>query len=381
MKKIGIISELNLKNANYGNRLQAYALNKYLNTNYNCKAESITLKGIYDVNEKTKKYHFNFIKKIKKIPSKIKFKLNKGKYNFTERIEACNNFTKNNTNLTPEPMTFEMIQNSDYDIFITGSDVVWAQVKGAVHRIRFLDFKTQKSFEKLAYAPSFGRDWIPEENVDTIRKFLSTFKAISVREKSSIKMLRNIGIENVQHVCDPTLLFDKEEWQKIEKAVDIKEKYIFVYLLGKNEKQRKKIEDLAKKLNLKIVSVPHANEVYDSMDDDFGDYRVDNCSPEEWIWLIHNAEYVIIDSFHGAVFATIFEKKFLVAKRYYVENINNRMIDYLDTIGESDKLLDVSDLSTLDNMEWDYDKINKNLSKFISHSKDYLNKNIGIQNV
>ncbi len=379
MKKIGIISELNLKHANYGNRLQSYALNKYLNTNYDCKAESITLKGIYDVNVKTKNYYFKFVKKIKKIPSKIKCKLNKRKYSFAKRIEACNNFTKRNTILSPEPMTFEMIQNSDYDIFITGSDVVWAQVKGGVHRIRFLDFKAKKAFEKLAYAPSFGRDWIPEENVDTIKKFLSTFKALSVREKSSIKMLKNIGIENVQHVCDPTLLINREDWQKVEKAVDIKEKYIFVYLLGKNKKQRKKIEDLAKKLNLKIVSVPHANEVYDSMDEDFGDYRVDNCSPEEWIWLIHNAEYVIIDSFHGVVFATIFEKKFLVAKRYYIENINNRMIDYLDTIEESDKLLDISDLATLDNMKWNYDKINENLSKFINRSKDYLNKNIGIQ--
>lgn len=376
MKKIGIISELNLKNANYGNRLQAYALNKYLNTNYDCKAESIILKGIYDVNIETKKYYFNFIKKIKKIPSKIKFKLNRKKYNFAKRIEACNNFTKNYTKISSEPMSFEMLQNSDYDMFITGSDVVWAQVKGAVHRIRFLDFKGKKEFEKLAYAPSFGRDWIPEENIETIKKFLSTFKDVSVREKSSIKMLNNIGIENVKHVCDPTLLFGKEDWKKIEKEVDIKEKYIFVYLLGKNKKQRKKIEELAEKLNLKIVSVPHANEVYDSMDNNFGDYRVDNCSPEEWLWLIHNAEYVIIDSFHGAVFSTIFEKKFLVAKRYYVEDINNRMIDYLDTIGESDKLLDVSDLTTLDNMKWDYVKINERLQKFINNSKEYLNKNI-----
>ena len=42
MKKIAIISELNLLNINYGNRLQAFALNKYL-TDYYKDYETVSL--------------------------------------------------------------------------------------------------------------------------------------------------------------------------------------------------------------------------------------------------------------------------------------------------------------------------------------------------
>ena len=134
-------------------------------------------------------------------------------------------------------------------------------------------------------------------------------------------MLKNIGINNVKHVCDPTLLLSKKEWENIEQKINIKEKYIFVYLLGKNKEQREKIKELAKELNLIIVDISHANGEFNKVDEGFSNYSIDNCSPEEWIWLIHNAEYIITDSFHGVVFSTIFNKKFFVLKRYYTENI------------------------------------------------------------
>lgn len=376
MKKIAIISELNLKNTNYGNRLQAFALNKYIDENFKCKVQSIILNGPYDINKKTKKYNFTLMNKVKRIPGKIKKILNKNKYNFSERVAACNNFTKNRTKLCEEEMNFEKLQQTDYDYFIVGSDVVWAQVKGAVHRIRFLDFETQKGFEKIAYAPSFGKDWIPKENEQTIKECLKDFKALSVREKSSIKMLNKLGISNIEHVCDPTLLFNKESWKNIENKIEINDRYIFVYLLGKSKKQRDEIKKMAQEMNLKIVSIPHANQEYGKVDEEFGDYKIHNCSPEEWLWLIDNSEYVVTDSFHGVVFATIFEKKFIVLKRIDVVNINNRMIDYLDTIDECDKILEELNSKRLKEMEWDYSNINLKLEKFIADSKQYLKRSI-----
>ena len=376
MKKIGIISELNFNNSNYGNRLQAYALNKYLNENFDCEAESIVLKGSYDVNKQTSKVFFTKLKKIKKLPAKLKKRLNSNKYNYSERIKECNEFTKKTTKLCKEPMDFKALEESEYDCFITGSDVVWAQVRGGVHRIRFLDFNTPKKCKRIAYAPSFGRDWIPKENISTIKEILSTYDAVSTREKSSVSMLNNIGVMDVEHVCDPTLLIEKEKWEEIEKKVNINEKFIFVYLLGKDAKQRKEIERTAKDLDLKIVSIPHANQEYNKVDNEFGDYKIDNCSPEEWIWLIHNAELIVTDSFHGVVFSTIFKKKFFVLKRFYEENINNRMIDFLNTIEQSDKMVENCNEDLLSEKKWDYDKINNNLNDYIEKSKKYLQKNL-----
>ena len=51
MKRIAIISELALGNFNYGNRLQSYALNYYLNNKY----ESINTESLIFLNRNKKK--------------------------------------------------------------------------------------------------------------------------------------------------------------------------------------------------------------------------------------------------------------------------------------------------------------------------------------
>ena len=374
MKKIGIISELNMKNVNYGNRLQAFALNYYLNKYYNeYKTESLVFK-MYDKKKITKNFFIEYVKSclkfvLKKMPKFKKRECNK--YDFSKRVQNCNLFTNNNIRLSQEVFNWKRLKKTDYDICITGSDVVWAQRHNAVNRIRFLDFKNKKNFKKIAYAASFGNDYIPNENIDTIRKYLLSFSNISVRENSSVKMLKEKCQIDAKHTCDPTLLLTKEEWKNVEIPVkNIGENYVFVYLLGKNKEHRQSIKEFAKKNNLKVINVPHANGVYDDVDNSFGDYTIDNCSPENWIWLIHNAEYVITDSFHGVVFSTIFEKRFFVLKREYQTNINNRMLDYLKTINEIDKFVD--NLKVEVEYSWDYDTVNKKLTDLKIYSKDYI---------
>ena len=269
----------------------------------------------------------------------------------------------------------EQLEQNRYDIMVVGSDVVWAQNEFNINRLKFLDFKLRKPFKKLSYAASFGENWIPKRNKKYIKKCLDDFDVISVREKSSLDLLKSIGVENAVHVCDPTLLLSADEWSSVAEPVqEINEKYIFVYLLGKDVSQREAINNLAKKYNLKIATIPHANNVYDSVDDNFGDYKLMDASPENWLWLIKNAEYVITDSFHGTVFSTIFSKNFLVTKRHYEQDINMRMTDYLDTIGEQDKFVDILSVDSLDDFVWDYEKIYKITDEFIEKSKEYLEK-------
>ena len=370
MKKIAIISELALDNFNYGNRLQTYAFNYYLNSNYKkYKTESLFFTN--SCKQKRTKITFqtflNFLKRFKNESSKSQM------YNFSKRLEQANNFTSSKTKLCSKALDYKLLKDTNYDVFIVGSDVVWCQFPRGVNKIKFLDFKTKKDFKKISYSASFSRDYIPKENKKYLTKVLKEFDFISVREKSSIKLLKTIGINNVYHTCDPTLLLDKKYWSSISKKVDIKDKYIFVYLLGKDKKQREEITRIANSLNLKIVTIPHADGIYNEVDNDFGDYRLDDCSPEEWIYLIENSEYVITDSFHGIVFSTIFEKKFVAIKRDYKEDINNRLIDYLNTINESDKYISSSNLD-LKKLNWNYNEINKKINKFINESKQYLDK-------
>ena len=63
---------------------------------------------------------------------------------------------------------------------------------------------------------------------------------------------------------------------------------------------------------------------------------------------------------------------FFVVKRDGERDLNIRMTDYLDTIGEQDKLIDIEDISLLNTFKWDYERIGKRLEPFIKASKEYI---------
>ena len=384
MKKIAIISELSNKTMNYGNRLQTYALNKYLSSNdFADEVHSLILnfenrkyilveKIIYELKMLIKRI-LGFLRIIKS--KKVSLSRENETSMFEKRLSNSQRFTRRIT--TKEIDSLEQMQNENYDTVVVGSDIVWKQERVAVDRMRFLDFELKNPFKKISYAASFGGVLIPKNSKKYIKKYLDDFQAISVREKVSVGLLEGIGVENAVHVCDPTLLLTKEEWSAVAEPVKgIQEKYIFVYLLGKDIEHRNSIEKLASKNSLKVVTIPHANDNYDDVDDNFGDYREMDASPENWIWLIKNAEYVITDSFHATVFSVIFSKKFLVAKRYWIQDINVRMTDFLETIGEQDKFVDISSVESLDDFAWNYEKIFSITEEFIVNSKEYIKKTL-----
>ena len=377
MKKIAIISEFNRSGVNYGNRLQAMALNQYL---------------VKEFPEYTVEYlYFNFwdrflITKAKTIPEKVLgyaksvqnrlYRLTHCAPGIDKRRALCDLFSEKYMTLAQEAYSWDKLQDKDFDVIIVGSDVVWAQGEGKVGRLRFLDFDTKKSFDRISYAASFGRDWIPNENVKEIKRCLSKFKAISVRENSSVQFLGKYNV-NAKHTVDPTLLLGKEEWKKCERQplgerVPERSGYVFAYLLGTDHKLRDNITKWAKSHNLTLITIPYVSGEKNSTDAKFGDVRISDCSPENWLWLINHADYVITDSFHGCVFSTIFEKKFAVMERVGKININNRMIDFLSMIEQNNKILSYNSLELIDGLEWDYSYINKSLKKEIGYSKKFL---------
>lgn len=371
MKKIGIISLFDFRNMNYGNKLQTYALNYYLRHHYpKYNVESLYFRNFLD--SKDKNLCMLFISKILRIPAKIN-SIICIKFFLKDRLRICNDFAVKNIQICGQALTWNNLVNSDYDAFIVGSDIVWGQYRYGISKIKFLDFENKKKFKRIAYAASFGRDWIPKENINDIIRCLRKFQHIAVREESSKYMLGSIGITNVEHTLDPILLLDAEEWKSVEKEPKLNiGKYIFVYLLGKNNMDRKFITYFANKLHLTIVTVPYACGEFSFADYCFGDVRIKDCSPEEWIWLIDHAEYVITDSFHGIVFSTIFKKKFISLERQFAENINNRMIDYLKTIRQTDKMINIANIKFAEKFEWNYDVIDKCLEKKKHLSKKYL---------
>ena len=375
--KIGIITLFNLNTVNYGNHLQAYALNRYIRENYPGTCVETILNS-----KKTTKFQRTEIigpSAVWKIIRRIIKECFRPKHQtaiqaVSRRLSRFRQFASESVPMAPVDMDWDKLCTSDYDRCIVGSDIVWAQDRYAIDRTRFLDFENSKRAKKYSYAASFGSDWIPEKNIDFIKRYLASFQGISVRKKTSVEMLDRIGVHGAVHTVDSTLLLDREHWEAFGRApLDFPlKRYAFVYLLGKELEQRDAIQEFCKKKGLQIVFIPFADKTYSKADMTFGDIQIMDASPREWVWLVRHAEYVITDSFHGAVFSTIFEKKFfVVARQYEIQEWNNRLIDFLDTIGQSDKYIDFTS-ARFDDFTWDYQEINSKLKEKIDFSKKFL---------
>ena len=375
MKKIAIITELSLNSTNYGNNIQAYALNKYLRLRFpDYRVETILIKkGTGREITSLLYYGKRIVKKIILMTKKKKDEtINVKKKLFNEFVGKYIETSHNN-------LTYDELEKSSFDYFIVGSDIVWMQSRGFINKAKFLAFKPQNNgAKKIAYAASFGENYIPSENEKGIIRYLRCFDAISVREFESIDFLKKYGITNTKHVCDPTLLLSREHWDELSEDTNNIYKYqdkrfAFVYIIGP-DKHEVEISRICQKIGIIPVFVSCEKQQFDE-----ADYYecFDNCSPQEWIWMIKHSEFVFTDSFHGLVFSTIFQKKFFVINRRNNKNLNVRMNDYLLKIGESNKLVDISQVESLDNYVWDYKKIEDSMNEFIRYSKDYLESSIG----
>lgn len=91
---------------------------------------------------------------------------------------------------------------------------------------------------------------------------------------------------------------------------------------------------------------------------------------------MHNAEYLFTDSFHGSIFASIFNVQFITFKRFKksVTSQNSRVENLLKIMKIEERLLSEDEVSLIDSLEKiDFEKVWKNLTPFIKESKEYLN--------
>ena len=99
-----------------------------------------------------------------------------------------------------------------YDVYVAGSDQIW-------NPYIFQDKQFDPSFllgfvregRRIAYAPSLGVPELPEDKAEELRRFLTPFSALSVREKRGQVLLREAAGREAWVVLDPTLLLTGED--------------------------------------------------------------------------------------------------------------------------------------------------------------------------
>lgn len=197
--------------------------------------------------------------------------------------------------------------NDQYDVFITGSDQVWNprlfSMPFGEHESYFLDFVEEKR-KKNAYSASFGISSYPQSSFRQLKYLLSQFNHISVREESGIKIIQDAAGITVKQTLDPVFLMDRTEWDDFSPRKDYPP-YVLVYTFGHSPKLHEYANYLAKKFNLKILQI-NVSECKCK-----GARKIQP-APEEFPGLFRDAQFVLVNSFHGCVFSIIFNKPFYI---------------------------------------------------------------------
>lgn len=223
--------------------------------------------------------------------------------------------------------------------FIVGSDQVWrGQYAREMESLPFffLDFATQEQRRRsIAYAASFGSDeWegTPEETAECAR-LIKEFKAVSVREHSGIRLCREVfGVEAVQ-MPDPTLLLEAEDYSRVIRrwwTRRLPEPFLAVYLLDETVEKCALTQAVAGSAKLYPQQLTAHGDAARAMD------RIPLSVPQ-WLRCMRDCESVLTDSFHGCVFAIIFNKPFVCLGNE--ARGSARFDSLLGTFGLQDRLL------------------------------------------
>lgn len=260
----------------------------------------------------------------------------------------------------------------EYDSIVCGSDQIWNP--GWVTR-RTMLADIPPNINKVIYAASMGCEYITEYEKQIYKPLVERIQHVSVREKSAKVLLDSfLDRKDIQVVLDPTLLLLLCEWEGIIKNPEIKEKYIFTYFLGDSEDYLPVVNKCARELGLKIVNIPYASG--ESIDNNvFGDYKIYDASPEEFLGLIKNAEIIFTDSFHACVFSTLFRRKYFVFERRGSTNMTGRIVTLQNHFHLSGRIIKPDDKIDLTE-EIDYSRNDEYQEELRNQSLYYLEKSI-----
>lgn len=314
-KKIGIATVYT--GYNYGSALQAYATKEILNR-MGYTAELLKLRGSLlpgrDVRLKKlltiaarSLLHKGGTKNLQNYSTSIRKALS------AETKDKCDAFTAEI--LQPKIVSYSALKktaHSDaYTAFVCGSDQIWNAAVFYVDPFYYLQFAPVE--KRIAFAPSFGRETIPDYNKKKIAKYVSQIPYKSVREASGADIVRELSGDTADVLLDPTLVLSAPEWtEKLNLHTLLEEKYLFAYFLdAPSERAVQAVLAISKKYGLQVIGLPYTFDNLPWKD------AVVSAGPREFVAYVKNASFVCTDSFHGTAFCLNYKVPFYTFERNY----------------------------------------------------------------
>ena len=313
-----------LSNFNYGNRLQAIAMNEIVS--------NMGYKPVF-LRYKLSKDRLS----IKKLTKRLLGLLGVQKYkessfyckSIRERIirkDVNCQLTYTNEQIL-DFLNLEKIDTRKYSAVIAGSDQIWHRWTNHENELNYFYLSFAPQNKRIAFAASFGFDYFPKEDVLRHKEGLNGIEFISCREQIGCQLIKKLTGRETKCVLDPTLCLAQDYWQELVKKprVDIPREYALLFFLGKKEKWEKEILDFSKNNGLHIIDMQSLQST-----------QMWKMTPGNFLWLIKNASVVLTDSFHCVAFSIIFHVQFIVFHRIGLGFEN--MFDRISTLLEVTRL-------------------------------------------
>lgn len=359
---------------NLGASLQAFALQQYL-TSQGHDVRVIDYKPDYlsqhfklsnIANSKYNKPVIRELYLLAKLPGRLRGR---------GRKKVFDRFTKKYLNLTRRYNSYEELKADPpvADVYIAGSDQIWNTIfRNGRDKAFYLDFGPD-IVRRVSYAASFATPDIVSHYKDFVREELKNFDSISIREKTSLPLLKALGRGDGKAVCDPVFLLDRSEWQSLMDENPLPPQiapltsipYILLYLSDNSRNIEQTAKAMREKTGWKIYTVGPVTGAY-------ADRHIDTAGPLDFLHLIDKSQFVISNSFHATVFSLIFEKLFCTVNR--IEGINERMKSVLEDYGLESRLVSSYDDSLLSAI--DFGPVRAQMISIITDSKEWLMKQL-----
>lgn len=339
--KIGILS-LYL-GRNYGGILQQYALSKHLES---LGHQVVILNRQYNGG----RFVMRMIRRtLKSLGVKRYNQTPRPDYNIQPFIQREFTIT---SPVSSSKQFARLCKKEGLDALVYGSDQIWRREFELNYGLDYFGVSTPVSVRQIAYAPSFGLDVWEYNSSETarIKESLSRFVALSSREDSGVRLIKeNLSLEATL-VSDPTMLLTAEQYAQISSKPIQDKPYCFVYWLGDEGSMKKAVGECERIKGLEVVTI-NLRTTYPLP------------SIEDWLSYIANAEYVITDSFHGTVFSLLFQKQFYI--HCNKSGGFSRLETLLKQVGTESKLTNPTE-------EVDYSIVNTRINDFGNQSQSFL---------
>lgn len=353
--KAGVITLQSV--CNYGTQLQAYATQEKLKQYFD---EVVLIDyrrpDTYGINLLKTFTKGNILKAPAILPTLIYWKKNFGGFQ-----KKYLKFTEEKYSNTEEFDNFKDVA----DIYFSGSDQVWntGWNNGVIPPL-YLSFVPDNK-PRYAYASSFGKSKLNENEIDEAKKYLEKYKMITVREDSGVEILKNqFNINNASRIVDPTLAMDAEFWRSIKPKNKIKGDYILIYNLNRSKEFDAYAEELAKKTGYKLYRFcTRLDQVFRN-----GKSIV---MPDilDFVSLVDDAKLVLTDSFHATAFSINMNTEPICI---YPNEYSSRLSDFLKLVNCTDRHpKDFNDFDVI-NRKTNFNRVNKILDEERKKVDEYL---------